>query len=72
MESADLASSPQCPDGHGSLAREAGFWFYGGVNRADDEVSGAAFRPNGKGLVVKVWVCPTCKLVRTYADDEGA
>lgn len=58
--------SPKCPDGHGPMQREAGFWALQGVDKVGD-----GFRINNNGMIFKVWTCSTCKLARIYADDQG-
>jgi len=62
---------PHCPDGHGPMHREAGFWGLVGADRRPPRtlLTGPEFSPNGKVMIVKVWICPVCALVRTYADD---
>lgn len=69
-----MTRQPHCPDGHGVMEREPGFWMLPGVQREKvgllDVAPAGQFRQNGSGLVVKVWICPVCKLVRTYADDQ--
>lgn len=64
---------PNCPDGHGAMEREPGFWAFAGVDKRPPRtlLGGLEFTPNNNGLVVKVWICPVCHLVRAYSDDSG-
>ena len=60
------ANGPKCPNGHGPMDREAGFWALQGVTK-----SASGFSTNGTGMILKVWTCGTCKLALLYADDQG-
>lgn len=62
--------NPFCPDGHGPMERQPGFWALQGVKFS----GGTASAPEGatlteEGMVMKVWTCPTCNVVRLYSDD---
>lgn len=66
----DLALYP-CPDGHGPMQKEPGFWALQGVQRSVNSLlDTGTFSLSGDGMVLKVWTCPKCKLVRLYADDQ--
>jgi len=64
-----------CPDGHGEMVREEGYFALSGLDRIAGGLISftdpATFRINGKGIVVKVWSCKTCGLIRIYADDSA-
>ena len=64
--------APVCPDEHGPMERQPGFWALQGVKRTVNSLlDPGSFYQSNEGMVLKVWACPACKLVRLYADDEG-
>lgn len=64
-------NQPECPDGHGPMERLAGYWALSGVDRLPPKslLGEPEFTLNGKGSIVKMWFCSTCKQARLYADD---
>ena len=54
------------------MERQPGFWALQGVKRkASGLLDPGSFYQSNEGMVLKVWACPACKLVRLYADDQG-
>lgn len=66
----DFPAPPKpCPDGHGLMEVQPGYWALQGVSM-DDSMPTVQFGLNGQGMVLKVWVCPECQLARMYAEDR--
>ena len=59
-----------CPDGHGPMQREPGYWAIQGVARKEGTlITDGEFARTTDGMILKIWLCPLCKLCRIYADD---
>lgn len=61
----DDRNGVNCPNGHGPLKRQPGWWSLTGWS----ERSAPEVRPDGTACLLRVYWCSTCRLTQLYNDD---
>jgi hypothetical protein len=67
--SVDETNAPFCPDGHGKMERVPGHWAFVGMDPVPTGgtlLTGLKFKPSNEAYAVTLWICPVCKIIRTY------